>query len=138
MSDPTLYVFLNKSLNMSSGKAAAQVAHASLQIASITEENTLRIWYNGDKRTVLVMEARDDLHIRNISDYLNERGYKTSIVIDEGINEIPPYSITAMSVEIVDREKDSVQNLFCMFKLYREESNMIFFKEDKKKKFFIF
>lgn len=119
--EPFCYVFLNKSLKMSVGKASAQTAHAILQLMYKTESNNIEKW-SLHRRTVIVLEARDDAHMRNIKDYLDERGLTASMVIDEGVNEIPPFSITAMAVELVNKNDDRIKEIFQEFKLYKQKT----------------
>lgn len=114
MSKPTVYIFMNKSLGMSSGKLAAQSAHAMALV------DTSKNWKTSAHRTILIMQARDDGHIRNISDYMAERGFKSFMVVDEGVNEIEPHTITALATEVVDRELEHTADTFSTFELYKD------------------
>ena len=67
--NPILYVILNKELNMSAGKAAAQTAHA---VAMLGNFNNAFIDFN--KRTVIVLEAENEAQIRNLNEYLFNEG----------------------------------------------------------------
>ena len=115
MESPCIYIWINKSLGMSAGKIAAQAAHAAMLVQKEDKD-----WGEHPQRTILVCEARDSEHMRNIQDYLGERNYLTQYVIDEGINEIEPMSFTAMSSEVVDRSDEEAQKVFGQFKLYRD------------------
>lgn len=120
--DPVLYIFLNKGLGMSTGKSAAQAAHAAVEAYRLTPEdsNLLRLWYKGGHYKKIVFEARDRHHLRDIERYINDRGFKTSLIIDEGHTEIAAFSPTALGVEIVNKDEPHTAATFGEFKLYRD------------------
>jgi peptidyl-tRNA hydrolase, PTH2 family len=115
-----MYLFLNRSLGMSTGKAAAQVAHAAVEAYLISNPKVVEQWRVGLHYCKLVMLAEDDVHLLTIQKYIEERGFKTKIIIDEGRTEIRPLSTTALGVEVVDRDEPHTQATFETFKLYRE------------------
>lgn len=120
-SSPVMYLFVNGSLNMSPGKMAAQVAHAAVRAALWTQQNNAKLgskWlYNGECK--LVMSARDENDIKRIHDYLKIKNINSHIIYDEGLTELGGTEITALGVEVVDRELEEIQNAFGHFKLYR-------------------
>jgi peptidyl-tRNA hydrolase len=131
---PVMYIFLNKDLGMSTGKSAAQVGHAVARavrwhpdspdsLGSQSERGTKygelrKAWLSCKHETKLVMLAEDEQHLFTIERYLNERGFHTELVIDEGRTEIRPHSATAMTVEIVDKDDPEVLAAFGDFKVY--------------------
>lgn len=89
--DFRMYVIVNKDLKMSKGKVAAQVAHAVARLDILVPAHTC-----------IVLQATTE-QIRNLGTYLKGRlGQAT--YIDEGANEVPPYSITAMAVEPIYKD----------------------------------
>lgn len=110
--NPIVYIFLNKSLHMSIGKAAAQAAHAAMVVP---DDNS---WLDNPHRTIIVLEARDQAHLDNIGKYLEERGFATREIIDEGVNEIDPHVTTARCTKILDKDDENVKKTFSTFKLY--------------------
>lgn len=112
---PVLYVVANKGLNMSPGKLAAQVAHATMGIAikGITKFGIpdLQPWFTEPHRWVIILEGEDEMHLTNIREYLGDRGVNTYAVIDEGVNEIRPFSITALGVQILDKDSPEASYL---------------------------
>ncbi len=120
MSNVVMYIFANRGLSMSSGKLSAQVAHAAIEAFRISSKPLVDKWYEGGHYTKLVMLARDNDHIKTIQQYIEERGYKTKLIIDEGRTEIAPHQPTALGVEIVDKEDSEVLATFSTFELYRE------------------
>lgn len=117
---PVMYIFANRGLGMSPGKLAAQVAHAAVEAFRISDKDLVDAWYVGKHHTKLVMEARDTEHLLSIERYLNERGFQTTLIIDEGRTEIPPHTPTALGIEIVDKTDPDVQASFGDFISYKE------------------
>jgi len=117
---PTIYIFLNKSLQMSAGKAASQAVHAAASIILLTPVETLNEWSNSPLQTVIVLEARDEAHIRNISQYLQDRKLMCRAIIDEGATEVDPHSITALGVQVVDRNDSYIKDTFSSFNKYKD------------------
>jgi peptidyl-tRNA hydrolase len=105
---------------MSTGKAAAQAQHAAVEAYRLSDPKLLDHWYLGGHYTKLVMLAEDTEQMRTIQHYLEERGFLTKLIIDEGHTEIAPLSVTALGVEVVDRDEPHVAATFETFKLYKE------------------
>lgn len=120
MVKPTIYIFMNKSLGMSAGKLAAQSAHVMAEALTIKNQND---WWSAPQRTVLIMQARNQEHLSNISTYLQKRDITIYPLIDEGINETEPQVMTALATQVVD--KDEVQEIFNTFELYRDKYRVI-------------
>lgn len=130
--NPAMYIFINRGLGMSPGKMAAQAAHAAVEAYRLSTlrvgaaggiesgRNIVRHWYKGGHYKKLVMEARDEAHIRTIREYLHERGFRTALIVDEGLTEIAPHQITAIGVELVDKDNPHVEATFSTFSLYRD------------------
>jgi peptidyl-tRNA hydrolase len=107
---------------MTSGKMTAQGQHAAVEAYRISDPNLLADWYKGGHYCKLVMLAEDDMHLMVIKHYIEERGFKTKLIIDEGHTEIRPHSVTALGVEVVDRDDPHTAATFQEFKLYREKN----------------
>ncbi len=119
--NPAMYLFVNKGLGMSTGKTAAQVAHAAVEAYKASDPALVEAWELGKHYKKLVMEAEDHEQITNIRNYLVDRGFYPQVVIDEGYTEIRPFSLTALGVPIVDKDEPHVAATFGNFKLYREK-----------------
>lgn len=120
MPKPVMYIFANRGLGMSAGKLSAQVAHGAVRAYEISDKKMIDAWNLGGHYTKLVMLARDNDHIKTIQKYIEDRGFKTSLIIDEGLTEIKPHQPTALGVEIVDKEIENVEATFSTFELYRD------------------
>lgn len=137
--NPVMYLFLNKGLGMSTGKAAAQASHAAVLVAedyyqykTVAENDLYREWMDSGHYTKLVMEIEDSVTMYSVQQYLGKRGYKTQMVIDEGRTENTAFKPTAMAVEVVDKDDPRTAGVFGEFKLYKEKS-----KGEPKKKGFL-
>lgn len=117
--EPVVYVFLNKSLHMSVGKAAAQSAHAMAACMTELGLSEQRNWAEANARTVIVLEARDETHMKNIEQYMQDRNIAVHHVIDEGVNEIDPHVYTALVSQVLDKNSETAE-VFKQFKLYRD------------------
>lgn len=140
--NPVMYIVLNQGAGMSTGKAAAQAAHAAVEgyrmsvesnpsnPGQFQESNLIRQWYKGGHYTKIVLSARDaaDLVIKQV--YLDERGFKTYLIVDEGRTELDPFTPTALAVELVDKDNPHVQATFSSFSLYRDPSESPFTKPE--------
>lgn len=120
--NPVMYLFVNKGLGMSPGKMAAQVAHAACLAQRGSNPEMVEDWYKFGFYTKLVMQADDEQHLTNIQKYLTDRNIKTFLIIDEGRTEIKKHSITALGVEVID--KNQLGEIFKEFDLYKPEINI--------------
>lgn len=119
MKDPVLYVLINKGLNMSPGKAAAQAVHATANLAyALGEEFDFTDSY---RRAVVVLAAENQQQMENLQEYLDTAEIQSTYYIDEGVNEVGAYSITALAVEPVDAADERTREIFSAFKLYGSE-----------------
>ena len=116
---PVIYVVANKRLNMSAGKLAAQVGHAVASVM-VYENFTHREWMSHPHRWLIVLQAMDDVHLMAIRDYLDERKVRSHLIIDEGVNEIRPYSYTALGVQILDKDGPEAEYLSGL-KMYKDD-----------------
>lgn len=126
--NPVQYIILNKSLGMSTGKAAAQAAHAS-QMGLLTHvdgdtrespynKSIVNLWMRGGHYAKVVLETTDDLGV--VAEYLAARGFYTYTVIDEGRTELPGLTRTAIGTGVVDKDSPHTRDVFGEFKLYTD------------------
>lgn len=109
------YIVINKELRMSAGKIAAQTAHA---VSLVSKSKDIKAYNNAKQRTVIVLEGTGS-QIENLALYLYERGIHCEYVIDEGVNEIPTMSITALATEQMDIANEENRKMLKGFRLYK-------------------
>jgi peptidyl-tRNA hydrolase len=120
MAKPVMYIFVNKGLGMSTGKVGAQVGHGAIGAYKLSRPDITAKWEEGGHTTKLVMQARDTEHLLTIERYLNDRGFATHLVIDEGRTEIAPFTPTVLGVEIVDKSDPHTLASFESFETYKD------------------
>lgn len=114
--NPILYVILNGSLRMSPGKAAAQTAHAVMML----KDEHRKKFNSNYRRTVIVLEASGRNQMDGIVDYLTDAGIDYEYYVDEGVNEVEAFSLTALAVEVFDAEDGNKREIFSSLPLYGE------------------
>ncbi len=123
MAMPTyaMYIIANQGLEMSSGKLAAQVAHAAVRAFARTDYKITPDWFaQGEMKVVL--QARDEAHMRNVLGYLDQHLPEVDpyVVIDEGRTEVPSLSMTAIGLPVMDKDDERVKFVMSNFKLYKD------------------
>lgn len=103
MKDLVMYIVINKDLNMSAGKTAAQACHACTEyIVNTFKENSkektelFNEWYY-DCQKKIVLGA----HYKDMQKLLKEPNVYP--VYDLGLTEIEPNSLTAICLGIYDK-----------------------------------
>ena len=90
-------IVVNKSLGMSQGKLAAQVAHASILSMFEAPEGIVCGWLdNSYPKIVLQVETTQDLFA--LQEKANELKLPSAFVIDEGRTELSNGSITCLGI----------------------------------------
>lgn len=120
MVNPVMYIIANKGLGMSAGKLAAQVAHAAVNATLGSPDDAVSSWTSGGHYAKVVLQAKDEAAMMKADRYIQDRGFKTFAIIDEGRTEIEPHSFTALGVEVVDKADRHTSDTFSSFQTYRD------------------
>lgn len=120
---PVMYIIANRGLNMSPGKLSAQVAHAAVEAYRLSDRKLIDAWYEGGHHTKIVLGVDDEDALQNAVIYIRERGFDCKPIIDEGRTEIRPFTMTAVGVEIVNKDNPHVAATFESFRTYKPLSN---------------
>lgn len=113
MTNPIIYVVINGELKMSPGKVAAQAVHAVMMLNGNSKEDFLSDY----RRTVIVLEAKNAQQIMSLYCYLDQTNVDHDYYIDEGVNEVDAYSITALAAFVGDDPE--LREMFSAFPLHR-------------------
>ncbi len=90
-------IVVREDLNLSRGKIAVQVAHASILGFEIVDEDIRKKWKSeGQKKIVLSVKNLDEL--MKIFEKAKKENLPTAFVKDRGLTEIPPGTITAVVI----------------------------------------
>jgi len=110
------YVIVPKSIKMSPGKIASQVAHATFMALEKENRALINRWKHGGM-CVIVLECKDNEQLRNTDSYLISWNIIHHLYIDEGLTEVDPMTPTVLATGILDEED---QWMFSQFKMYKE------------------
>ncbi len=127
-----MYIFINKGLGMSTGKAAAQASHAAVEAFRKSAPALVDAWLLGGHYKKLVMEADDSDELANVGGYLDDRGFDPEWIYDEGLTEFDGrLRHTAIGVPIVDKDDPNVAATFSTFRLYTDAPDVGAIAADK-------
>lgn len=139
--NPVQYIILNKGAGMSTGKAAAQAAHASVEGVRRSakapggnpwDSSIVNLWMRGGHYTKIVLEVADADALYVARDYIVERDIKVALIIDEGRTEFDGLTPTALGSEIVNKDSEHVRAVFSEFKLYSDTPKVLIIENAKK------
>ncbi len=108
-------IVVRDDLKISRGKLAVQVAHASIIGYENADREIAEVWKKqGQKKIVLRVESLDEL--MKIKEKAEKMGLPTGVVVDSGLTEIPPNTVTAIVIgpdyaEKIDKITGSLQLL---------------------------
>jgi peptidyl-tRNA hydrolase, PTH2 family len=94
------YFIVNKTLSMSKGKVAAQVAHgATISTMVLGHLDYFKEWFNKDQKKIVLQGSENDMWkiLANVMD-----SYK---VVDNGLTEIPEGSMTVIVIPPMKRSE---------------------------------
>ncbi|MBK5190829.1 MAG: peptidyl-tRNA hydrolase [Methanosarcinales archaeon] len=90
-------IVLREDLKLSKGKAAVQVAHASILSYDRVPVGDRKNWKEqGQKKVALKVPSLEELY--NVRDDAGKLGLPCAIVEDAGLTEIPPGTVTALGI----------------------------------------
>lgn len=90
-------IVVRKDLNLSKGKLAVQVAHASLGAYNLSDKRLRKKWERGGaKKVVVKVDSQEKL--RFIQKSAKSLALKTFLVKDAGKTEISPGTVTALGL----------------------------------------
>ena len=110
------YIIINTELKMSTGKIAAQVAHASqmfirnflLRTGQVLDDNIIRNWYATDYKKI-VLKVTSEAQLENLIKKITEAGFEEDVdffrVYDLGYTEIEKNSFTAIGFTPMVKER---------------------------------
>lgn len=98
-------IVIRADLKLRRGKECAQVAHAAsmwlrdyaLHAAGAELAPEERSWLAGNYRKI-VLKGDSDKQLRDLQAEAESRGLKAYLVIDDGLTEVPPGTVTALAI----------------------------------------
>jgi PTH2 family peptidyl-tRNA hydrolase len=95
-----LVIVVRTDLGISKGKIAAQVAHAAVNCslkAKKSDSSNFNKWFNEGQKKVVV-KCQNESTLRELQQHAREIGLTSSLVIDAGLTEVPPSTVTCLGV----------------------------------------
>lgn len=90
-------IVIREDLKLSPGKMAVQVAHAAVLAMERAEKRAVRDWKEEGQRKI-VLKAPTLQDVFRLRDEAERAGVASAIVIDAGLTEIPPGTVTALGL----------------------------------------
>ena len=93
-------IVVRRDLKLSSGKMAAQVAHAAVNCAFAAKRRTpewFDRWYSEGQRKVVV-KAPSLQELYEVKVAAEDQGLVTSLITDAGMTEVPPGTVTCLGI----------------------------------------
>ncbi len=96
-------IVVRKDLNLSKGKLAAQVAHASFSSSQLAGRKAVKIWEKDGQKKVILAAGRQQL--MEIKKKCRKLKIPCSLISDAGLTEIPSGTITCLGIGPADDSK---------------------------------
>ncbi len=90
-------IVVREDLNLSKGKLAVQVAHASILGYEMAEKRVVEGWKREGQKKV-VLKAENIQKLMEIKEKASKSGLPAAVVRDAGLTEIPPGTVTAIVI----------------------------------------
>ena len=103
-------IVFRSDLKLSKGKIAAQAGHAAVSAAQ-EAHNRHRDWWDAwlfEGQRKVAVKVKDEKELLEIEEQAKESGLPNALIVDKGLTEIPPGTVTCLGIgpapeEIVDR-----------------------------------
>jgi len=90
-------LIIRSDLKLTQGKVAVQLAHAAVSAYERSDHITKSRWFNeGQRKVALKVPTLKDLY--ELKSIAEARGLLTALVIDAGLTEVPPGTVTALGI----------------------------------------
>jgi len=97
-------IVIREDLKLSSGKLAVQVAHAAVMALDLADRECIARWKREGQKKV-VLKAKDAEALYRLRAEADQLGIPAAIVVDAGLTEIPPGTVTALGLGPVANKK---------------------------------
>jgi PTH2 family peptidyl-tRNA hydrolase len=100
-------VIFRSDLKLSKGKIAAQAGHAAVSAAEEARKSHRQWWnewiHEGQRK--IAVKAKDETELLRLEKLARELGLPCALIIDRGLTEIPPDTVTCLGIGPAPSEK---------------------------------
>lgn len=100
-------VVFRSDLKLSKGKAAVQAGHAAVSAAEEARKHRKKWfedWFAEGQRKIAV-KVRNENEMRELEVQANDLGLPCALIVDRGLTEIPPDTVTCLGIGPAPAEK---------------------------------
>lgn len=110
-------IVFRSDLRLSKGKTAAQAGHAAVSAAEEARKHR-REWFEGwlkEGQCKIAVKVKNEKLMSELESHAKELGLPSALIVDRGLTEIPPGSVTCLGIGPAPAEK--VDRITGMLKL---------------------
>ncbi|TRO49731.1 peptidyl-tRNA hydrolase [Candidatus Bathyarchaeota archaeon] len=93
-------IIFRSDLKLSKGKIAAQAGHAAVSAAQEAHNRCRRWWeawlFEGQRK--VAVKVKDENELLELEKQANDLGLPNALIVDKGLTEIPPGTITCLGI----------------------------------------
>ncbi|MEM2092702.1 MAG: peptidyl-tRNA hydrolase Pth2 [Candidatus Bathyarchaeia archaeon] len=100
-------IVFRSDLKLSKGKMAAQAGHAAVSAAEETRKHNRNWWENWMKegQCKIVVKVKNEKELLELKKQADEMKLPHALIVDSGLTEIPPGTITCLGIGPAPAEK---------------------------------
>jgi len=100
-------IVFRSDLKLSKGKIAAQAGHAAVSTAEEARKNNGRWWksWMEEGQRKIAVKVRNEKELLALEAQAKELGLPCSLIIDRGLTEIPPGTVTCLGIGPAPNDK---------------------------------
>jgi len=94
-------------LKLSKGKAAVQAGHAAVSAAEETRKHRKEWWTNwlAEGQRKIAVKVKTEKELFSLKDEAERSGLTCALIVDRGLTEIPPNTVTCLGIGPAPSEK---------------------------------
>jgi PTH2 family peptidyl-tRNA hydrolase len=100
-------IVFRSDLKLSKGKLAAQAGHAAVSAAEKARKHHKKWWeaWLDEGQCKIVVKVKDEKKLRELEKQAMELGLPYTLIVDRGLTEVPPGTITCLGIGPAPSEK---------------------------------
>ena len=99
-------ILIRQDVDMRCGKKCVQVSHASMMGADLCDNSILVENWKKEGMRKIVLKVRDLIHLNSLTKLTDESGIPHAVVIDLGLTQIEPNTITCVGYIPVNEDSE--------------------------------